>query len=244
MIRRVRRALLAAVVAAGCGTDGVARVGDPPAAPRALEVWYYARAVHLSWELGPGWSGEVFRVYAKRTADADYFLIAEVANCAGGLCSFSDVNVAPGFSYLYFVAAVDTRSGAETPTANALEVHVPQPVPPPVPAQVQVVALDDAAYVRWGANARSAADFSHYRVWLLHEGVHHLLGETDSEGFLDLLAQNGVTYTYAVTSVDDQGHESQPSQQASGTPRPDFHHEWLYDFFDLPASSGFRFRES
>ena len=31
---------------------------------------------------------------------------------------------------------------------------------------------------------------------------------------------------------------------AKGTPRPDYQAEWMYDYFDLPASSGFRFRTS
>jgi hypothetical protein len=30
----------------------------------------------------------------------------------------------------------------------------------------------------------------------------------------------------------------------SGTPRPDYTGEWLYDYFDVPSESGFRFRAS
>lgn len=111
-----------------------------------------------------------------------------------------------------------------------------------MPTQLAVVALDDANYVRWGSNARTASDFAYYRVWLVTQGSSFLLGETDSEGFLDLLANNGQTYSYFLTSVDELGHESQGSQRATGTPRPDFTSERIYDFFDLPASSGFRFQ--
>ena len=71
-----------------------------------------------------------------------------------------------------------------------------------------------------------------------------LLGETDSEGFLDLLAQNGLTYSYFVSAVDDQGHESGGTAVVRGNPRPDYHGEWIYDYFDQPASSGFRFQTS
>jgi hypothetical protein len=246
-MRHSVRAMIGVLLAGalGCEVDGGGTgPSGSPAAPRALEAHYHAYAVHLSWELPPQWDGESFRVYAKRTSDADYFLIADVTNCAGGFCSFSDVNVVAGATYDYYVSAVSPRSGLETASANSVRVSVPQPVAPPIPSEVRTVALDDANYVRWGTNARDASDFSHYRVWLVSEDTSYLLGETDSEGFLDLLAANGFTYTYFISSVDDQGHESGGSQVAEGTPRPDFTSEWVYDFFSVPASAGFRFQES
>jgi len=247
MMRSMRGAAalaLAGALVAGCENDGFVDVGDPPAPPRALNAFYYAGAVHVTWELSPQWDGDSFRVYAKRVSDADYFLIADVTNCSGGLCSYTDLNVTPGVTYVYYVAAVSPRSGLETASDDAVEVAVPQAVPPPVPGQVEVVALDNANFLRWDQAARQDSDFSHYRVWLVSGGDSFLLGETDSEGFLDLLAQNGFTYTYFVTSVDDQGHESQGSASAVGTPRPDFQREWVWDYFDRPDASGFRFQES
>jgi hypothetical protein len=70
------------------------------------------------------------------------------------------------------------------------------------------------------------------------------IGETDSEGFVDFLAVNGVTYTYFVTAVDRHGHESGGSSVVAATPRPDYHGELLYAFEDRPDQSGFRFRTS
>jgi hypothetical protein len=245
----MRRAALRSVVGVlvaglvGCELEDNFGSSDTPAAPRGLEASYYAGSVTLTWELAPQWDGEPFRVYSKRTSDANYFMIAETTSCAAGLCSFNDVNVVAGATYLYYVAAVST-GGIETPSSASVQVSVPQPVPPPVPTQILVIALDAANYVRWGSNARGATDFSHYRVWQVSQGTSYLLGETDSEGFLDQLARNGQTYTYFVTSVDDQGHESSGSTAAAGTPRPDFTAEWLYDFFTVPASAGFRFQES
>jgi hypothetical protein len=246
---RLRRAAVRSVVGVvvlglvGCELDDNVGSSGTPAAPRALEARYYGGSVTLTWELAPQWDGEPFRVYSKRTSDASYFMIAETTNCAGGICSFNDVNVVAGATYLYYVAAV-SLGGIETPSASTIQVSVPQPTPPPVPTQIQVIALDAANYVRWGTNARTANDFSHYRVWQVSQGTSYLLGETDSEGFLDQLAENGSTYTYFVTSVDDQGHESGGSASAAGTPRPDFTAEWVYDWFTVPASSGFRFQDS
>lgn len=234
--------LLVASLAACDSQDVLVGVGDP-AAPENLDGYYYAGSVHLTWELGSGWNQEPFRVYGRRVTDADYYLIAEVSSCAGGVCSYEDWNIQAGRTYEYYVAAVDPNTGAEAATSYSVEVEVPQPTPPPVPNGIEVVALDHANYIRWSANARDASDFSFYRVYYQSQDGNFLLGETDSEGFLDELAQNGGTYSYYVTSVDDQGHESAGSAVGSGTPRPDYHGEWVYDFFVQPATSGFRFQE-
>lgn len=218
-------------------------IDDFPAAPRALEAAYYAGVVTVSWELAPAWDGEAFRVYGRRTSDASFFLIAEVTSCIDNVCSYQDLNVVGGETYEYYVTAVSPNTGNETETESTVTVLVPTFTPPPVPDAVAVIALDNANYLTWGTAARDAADFSHYKVYQELEGQSYLLGETDSEGFLDLLAANGETYAYFLTSVDSDGHESNGSALGEGTPRPDFHGEWLYDYFDQPTVSGFRFAE-
>jgi hypothetical protein len=242
MRRALMGSMLLTLALAACNSDDFFVPLDGPAPPVALEGYYHAGAVRLSWELASGWNGETFRVYSRRVTDADYFFIAEVTSCSGGLCAYEDWNVLEGETYEYYVAAVD-GAGIETPTDYSVEVFVPHAVPPPAPAEIEVVALDDANYIRWSSNARDAEDFSFYRVYLEEaDGGEFLLGETDSEGFLDLLAANGETYAYFVAAVDDQGHESGGSVSAEGTPRPDYHGEWVYDYFDQPMLSGFRFQ--
>ncbi|MEX0856027.1 MAG: hypothetical protein WD056_00510 [Gemmatimonadota bacterium] len=217
--------------------------GQPPVAPLAFDAFYYDRAVHLSWELAPGWSGEAFRVYGKRATDANYFLVAEVTNCAGGLCSYRDINIQANVTYQYYVAAVSS-TGSETASAIALEIVVPTPDPPPSPGGVDAVALDGGVFLTWNSASRAADDFAFYRIYFLDGDTGVLIGESDSEGFLDLLVQNGSTYAYFVTAVDDRGHESAGSTAAAATPRPDYHGEILVAFEDLPEESGFRFQEN
>ena len=234
--------LLLVIPLVGCNSDSVlVPVGDVPAAPRALAASYYAGAVTVEWELAPAWDGEAFRVYSRRVSDPDYFLVAEVTSCSSGLCSYHDSNITAGETYEYYVAAVDGTSGNETSTASTVEVFVPTFTPPPVPDGPFVIALDGANFVTWDANSRNAGDFSHYRVYQDAGSTSYLLGETDSEGFLDLLAVNGETYAYFVTSVDTDGHESDGSVSAEGTPRPDFHGEVLFSHTSDPSQSGFRF---
>ena len=228
---------------AACQNDVIFVDEDVPAAPRALAASYFAGSVTVTWELAPAWNGEAFRVYSRRVTDPDFFFIAEVTSCAQEVCTYEDLNVTPGQTFEYLVSAVSPSSGVETESANSVEVFVPQPIAPPIPDATRVVALDNANYIVWGTASRSAADFSHYKVYL-DDGVDSfLLGETDSEGFVDLLASNGQTFSYFLTAVDSDGHESEGSVLGEGTPRPDFTGELMYDFFDVQASSGFRFVE-
>ena len=237
---RSLKALLLLVTLTACDEDGVLlSLDDPPAAPRALDAHYFAGVVTVTWTLAPGWSGEPFRVYSRRITDRDYFLIAEVSSCAEGACEYRDANVAAGVTYEYYVAAVGA-SGLETPSGHLVEVAVPMPDPPAVPVTVLATALDGSVFLTWSDDARAAEDFSHYRVYL-DDGDVFLLGETDSEGFLDLRASNGETYGYFISALDDQGHESGGSVIASATPRPDYHGELIYSYLDAPSSSGFRF---
>ncbi|TVP78777.1 MAG: hypothetical protein EA352_01430 [Gemmatimonadales bacterium] len=234
------------VVLSGCEETVVSggSGGGVPAPPRDLAVDYWAGAVDVSWSLDSRWAGEPFRVYSRQAGHGDWRWIAEVTSCSSGQCSYRDRNVEPRRTYEYFVSAVDPGSGEETASEYAMEVHVPDPVPPPVPAFVEAVPLDGAIYLRWDDRAREADDFLYYRVYLEGgEGEVVLLGETDSEGFLDLVVENGSTYGYFVTSVDDRGHESDGSALAEGTPRPDYHGEVLLAWEDDPSRSGFRFQE-
>lgn len=243
MRRVVFAALMATFALAGCRNDATIVAGDP-APPRALAGTYYAGAITLTWELASGWDGESFRVYGRRVSDADYFLIADVTSCTAGLCAYSDTNILENVTYEYYVAAWDPASGLETPSDFTVEVFSPRRTPPPVPNQSRVIALDNANYVVWGDASRAADDFSFYRVYqAAPDGNDYLLGETDSEGFIDLLAANGLTYEYFVTSVDVDGHESAGSQIAAGTPRVDYAGEILYDYNDDQSLSGFRFQE-
>lgn len=238
--------LLLVAAMAACDNDLIV-VDDPgpggaPDAPRAVAVTYYAGSVSVTWELGPAWDGEVFRIYSRRVTDSDWFFTAEVTSCIDSFCLYEDINVVGGETYEYLVAAV-SAGGVETDAATIPQIFVPVFDPPPVPDAPSVVALDNANFVTWGAGSRDADDFSHYKIYLEDGSDSFLLGETDSEGFLDLLAVNGGTYRYYVSAVDADGHESGGSVSGEGTPRPDFSGEYVYDYFDAAANSGFRFAE-
>lgn len=234
---------VAGVLALGACDGQLTFLTDDPDAPRDLAALYYNLGVDLTWRMGPRWDGESFRVFGKRTSDIDYFFIAEVTSCIESECVYRDINVRGGASYEYYVAAVDVDSGLETPSDHAVEVWVPDPVPPAVPERLETVALDGAAYIRWDDAPANEEDFLAYRIYASAEGGYFLVGETDSPGFVDFLAENGYTTTYFVTSLDDQGHESDGSEAVDCTPRLDYTGDVMYTHQDVPAASGFRFQE-
>ncbi len=239
--------LTGAVLLAACDNDDTIFVPVAnPAPPIGLDAGYYNRAVTVFWELSSGWNGEAFRVFSKRVEDASFLPIAEVTSCSGGNCEYTDTNILSNVTYDYFVSALDPDTGVETDSDRTVRVSVPSFTPPPVPTDLEVVALDATNYIRWNDNARSDSEFSAYRIYLLSDqgATEILLGETDSPGFLDALAENGVTSSYAVSSVDLFGHEGGISSSRQGTPRPDFTGELVYSFMDEPDLSGFRFSES
>ncbi|GMR14187.1 MAG: hypothetical protein BMS9Abin29_2426 [Gemmatimonadota bacterium] len=246
MFKRMWLVAGVAAALAGCErAETVLDASDPPAGPVRLEGSYFQQAVQLHWELSPDWNGESFRVYGRRLGDASFLLIAEVTSCAMDVCGYTDTNIVENTTYQYFVSAFDASTGLETDSQETLEIAVPSFTAPPIPEALEVVALDNTNYVRWADNARTAEDFAYYRVYLIESGGGAvLLGETDSEGFLDQLAVNGVTSTYFVTSNDEFGNESDESAVTAGTPRPDFAGELIFANEDDPLRSGFRFPES
>jgi hypothetical protein len=239
--------LTGVVLLGACGDDDTIVIPlDGPAPPIAVDAGYYNRAVTVYWDLASGWNGESFRIFGKRAGDTSFLVIAEVTSCSGGTCEYTDTDIVESVSYDYFVSALDPDTGAETDSEETVRVDVPSFTPPPVPTDLEVVTLDATNFIRWNDDARLASDFSGYRIYLLSDQgeTQTLLGESDSPGFLDALAENGVTSSYAVSSVDIYGHESGNSLDAMGTPRPDFTGELVYSFMDDPALSGFRFSES
>lgn len=245
MARRIgNRYWLSALAVAGlaaCDSGLMDPGGVEP--PVNLEGDYYNRGVDLLWEMHGEWDGEPFRVYGKEDTSPEYFFIAEVTSCASGQCVYRDINVSSEVQYEYYVAAVDTETGTEAASAHSVEVFVPTPQPPPAPTSLDAVALDGAVYLHWPDDGAAAEDFAVYRVYVVSREVY-LVGESDSPAFLDAFVNNGTTYEYFVTSVDDLGHESPASHLVSATPRPDYTGELAYAYSDVPGSSGFRFQET
>jgi hypothetical protein len=240
--------VVAAGAVGGCDSDGIGP--GPDVDPRDLNVryaWVFETfdqttplgypAVELSWELPSRYRDEVFRVYSRRSSSGGYRLIATVTSCSEGVCRYSDINVAGGESYDYYIASFDERDGVEVGVSDAIRVDVPQRPALTPPVSPSVVALDDAVFVRWGSTGALK-----YLVFVRQSGgVATFIGETDGLDYLDTRATNGEAYRYFVAGVDEFGHVSSLSQTSDAFPRPDYYADIVYAHSDNAAASGFRF---
>lgn len=233
-------------------------LSDRPGAPRdvavryewVLEGWNGLRpvgqpTVQVSWLPPSDWDEEPFRIYAKRASDSGFFLVATVTSCSE-ICRYTDLNVASGVEYEYYVATVDEASGEETSSQYRESIYVPPQSRPASPAPDSAVSLDGSAYLRWRAVGNGDA-LSKYLVYLVRiDGKTHLYkaGETDGTGFLDESAENGHRYGYRIAAVDTLGHVSDLSAEFGAIPRPDARAELVYAHADSAAASGFRFTTS
>lgn len=250
----------AALVAACSSNDGIVGGGvqpDPPISPSVTPHWVLEGftsagqpsgypAVDVEWAPPATWNGEVFRVYAKRSGDASYFLIATVTSCTASGCVYRDRNVSAGTTYQYYVTTENENTGGESAGTGVLSVTVPAAQAPAAPLADTSVALDNAAYLRWkdGGNGQSLWK---YQVYLTRiDGAQYLyaLGETDGAAFLDSRAANGHVYGYRIAAVDTMEHVSALSPELTVVPRPDAAGELVYSFQTNAAQSGFQFQAS
>ena len=255
---RLSLALSAAALLGACRNDDVfvGGGGDRPDAPtqlRAQSAWVLEgfsgtqavghAVVNLTWLPPSRWNGEPFRVYGRRSGDAQYTLIATVTSCTTSGCVYVDRDVAAGGRYDYYVATYDQRSDQESSTQFSETAAVPDGTRPSAPVADSTIALDNVLYVRWHPSGSSAALWK-YQVYLTHVGSQASLyqaGEADSTGYVDLRARNGTTYSYRIAAVDTLGRVSDLSNEITGLPRPDARAELVYAFADSAAASGFRF---
>ena len=98
------------------------------------------------------------------------------------------------------------------------------------PTSVYSVTGDRAVFLYWTVvQPDRAREFLVYRA-PADNGPYTLLGRTNADAFVDRRVQNGVTYFYAVTTVDVCGHESELSRETVfDTPRPEGFGDWIFD---------------
>jgi hypothetical protein len=107
--------------------------------------------------------------------------------------------------------------GAATARSNNERLTVRDVTAPDVPTDVAATAGDSTALVTW--TPVDGEDLAHYEVYVRSTGSSWtLLGITSDVEWAATGLTNGVTYEFAVTSVDEYGNASDLSAPASATP--------------------------
>jgi hypothetical protein len=124
---------------------------------------------------------------------------------------------------------------------NPVEYDMYAPLPP---VGITTISLDNSVRLHWIENQEH--DLAGYNIFVsnAYDGHYTLIGNSRTNTFLDLGADNGITSYYAVTAYDFSGNESDLSHDVVyDTPRPEGLDVRLFDRFVRPADAGYDFSE-
>jgi hypothetical protein len=116
-------------------------------------------------------------------------------------------------------------------------------VAPGAPANLTPFTGDGEVILVWEAPASGEVESDNVYALIAETGRFELIGVTTSTAFLDDDVVNGETYRYRVTAVDFDGDESDPSNEAFDTPRPDELNVLLSSVATDPATAAFDLTE-
>jgi len=110
------------------------------------------------------------------------------------------------------------------------------------PRNVKVVPGDNETEIYWSHHwSRKIVGYRVYRS-RSYDGRYTYIGSTGRDYFIDVNAQNGRFYYYAVSGYDSRGNETDLSTESAYTiPRPEGYDVLMMDFRDQPNRSGFEF---
>lgn len=124
---------------------------------------------------------------------------------------------------------------------SCCSVYDPDTEPPAMPRGVISITGDECVYLQWYPN--SEHDLAGYCVYRSYEPVGYFehIETVYTPYFVDYYVTNGVTYYYAVSAFDEEGNESELSEDlVYDTPRPEGT-VTLWNFLSDPHHAGFDF---
>lgn len=114
--------------------------------------------------------------------------------------------------------AVALRHRGATPhESRAVTVTAQDVTPPTAPFDLVAVAGDGSVQLSWSREL--PADFAHHEVWMrAGDDAWSMVAVTEEDDVELTALQNGVTYSFTVTSVDGSGNASPPATVVTATP--------------------------
>jgi hypothetical protein len=181
----------------------------PPDAPKDVTVSVDDGRVELRW---PKEEGYFYNVY--RYSDNVYPLFAlNPARLAADF--FMDSGLMNGKRYTYEIRKVQEKGGIFREGEGVkIEATPIDKTPPAVPAMVKAVKKGNLVSITWKENTEK--DFAGYNVYRIVSGSAEKINKTPFKEnfFLDQKVPNERFVSYHVTSLDEAGNESEPSQES------------------------------
>jgi fibronectin type 3 domain-containing protein len=185
----------------------------PPSPPSGLSASVNGQQVSLSWTAPAGPPPSSFRVYRGISGDLTLSLLGQVSS---SVTIYLDTATAPNTTYIYEVRSVAGPSLESTPSNSVTALT--GDTPPASPTALVATGGVGQIVLDWADNIES--DLAGYRVYrsAIPGGPYTQIGSmlTSVSTLTDTSVAEG-TFYYVVTSVDNGGHESPASTEASAT---------------------------
>ena len=176
----------------------------PPIAP-ALSATAGNAQVNLSWgEVGNAGS---YSVYRALNESGPYSFVDDVTGT-----NYIDMDVENGSTYYYVVTAVNNEG--ESDYSNEVAA-TPEADVPDAPLNLTASGNEMQVSLGWGVS-EGAVTYTIKRS-LTEGGPYTVIGSVYGTTYTDTNVENGITYYYVVTAVNNDG-ESDPSNEASAMP--------------------------
>ncbi len=157
----------------------------------------------LSWQSNPENDIAVYHIY--RGEGSEEF--SQIAKITGGT-SYQDKNLKDGSTYRYKIRAED-KDGLLSDFSNAISVQTKPK--PQKPEGITGDIRDGNVVLSWKPGRES--DITHYVVYEKSFFSLQKIDTVEATNFSEASPAKGKSKTYAVTSVDKDGLESEPSQE-------------------------------
>ena len=179
-----------------------------PGAPSGLRATAIDGRIDLSWAAPSDNGGKDitgYKLYRGTSATS----LSYLATTTGS--TFSDSTIANGILYYYQVSALNPAEGDRSSTVSAVFI-----VRPSAPTDLTATGGNGFITLTWSApGSNGGSPVTQYNVYRgLSIASMSVWGVTNDTSFTDLDVASGVSYTYAVTAVNEVG-ESDRSPTAS-----------------------------
>ena len=194
----------------------------PPPAPENLSIYRASEAeIRISWDDHKGQNSDIvsYNIYRKHEGETQFTLFG--TNTIG---YYWDYNFKLDTQIYYKVTAVD-QADQESDFSNTLTVFI-NDIVPPAPGLGTVQSGDNCTWVKHGKVP--VVDLAGYNIYrkiesdTVFEKVNinpETVPRYSYELLIDRTVIDGITYQYAVTSVDESGKESPFSSIQTVTPQ-------------------------
>ncbi|TVR15693.1 MAG: hypothetical protein EA391_09870 [Balneolaceae bacterium] len=219
----------------GIASGSFQNVGIAPSPPAGLTATHEGSGIRLNWE--PNAEIDLFAYYVYR-GTSTLGEMEVVSDALDGITTFLDDSeeLHGRTNYVYAVQAI-SRSEMESELSDMVVLRPNRVVMPPTPVGVSGYAEQNRIRINWNDVRRNDDAVTGYHVYrgttpIQNPSSERMAAETaeinnytrltdeaiSGLGYDDIDVQHGVTYYYAISSVDVFGHESALSNESSFSP--------------------------